>query len=330
MKIHRSKLSISIAAGLLLLMTMMGLAFGQERKPDAQGQSSAQSQSGAQGRDTSYRPGIRNIASGEKVKLKGRIVRRDADTFSVRDNQDMEVIVRLDDQTSVKSKGGFLRSGKNYGVTSLLRGLNVEVEGRGNQEGQLVADKVRFDSSDLKVAQTVESRVAPVEQENQRIAGQVDELNEVSKMARSEADRANAGVASANERISAIDDYVVVDSAAVYFKVNSAVISPEDRQALDQLASKAAALKGYVIEITGHADSTGNMERNRALSQQRADAVVRYLQENHDIPLRRIVTPFGYGQMKPVADNNTPEGRRQNRRVEVKILVSRGMTQAPK
>jgi outer membrane protein OmpA-like peptidoglycan-associated protein len=66
------------------------------------------------------------------------------------------------------------------------------------------------------------------------------------------------------------------------------------------------------------------------LSQQRADAVVRYLQESHDIPLRRIVTPFGYGQMKPVADNATPDGRRQNRRVEVKILVSRGMTEAPK
>jgi OOP family OmpA-OmpF porin len=324
MRIYRSKLSISIAAGLLFLMTDVALALGQEGRPGAQPQSSSQAQ------DASMRPGIRSIASGQKVKLKGRIVRRDAETFSVRDNQDMEVIVRLEDRTSVKSKGGFLRSGKNYDVTSLLRGLTVEVEGRGNPEGQLVADKVRFDSSDLKVAQTVESRVAPVEQENQRIAGQVEELNEVSKMARSEAEKANVGVAAANERITAIDDYVIEDSAAVYFKVNSAIITPEYRQALDDLARKAMAMKGYVIEITGHADSTGNVERNRALSQQRADAVVRYLQENHDIPLRRIVTPFGYGQMKPVADNNTPEGRRQNRRVEVKVLVSRGMTQGPK
>src|SRR2546423_1540234 len=114
--------------------------------------------------------------------------------------------------------------------------------------------------------------------------------------------------------------------AASSFKVNSAVISPEDRQALDELARKAATTKGYVIEITGHADSTGNVERNRALSQQRADAVVRYLQENHDIPLRRIVTPFGYGDLRPVADNGTAEGRKQNRRVEVKILVNQGIS----
>ena len=69
--------------------------------------------------------------------------------------------------------------------------------------------------------------------------------------------------------------------------------------------------KGYVIEIKGYADSTGDISRNRVLSQQRADAVVRYLQENHDIPLRRMITPFGYGEMRPVADNSSPDGRRQ-------------------
>jgi outer membrane protein OmpA-like peptidoglycan-associated protein len=206
--------------------------------------------------------------------------------------------------------------------------LPVEIEGRGDADGQLIAEKVRFNSSDLKVAQTVESRVSPVERENQRIAGQVDELNEVSKAARAEADRANAGVVTTNERITALDDYVVQDSVDVYFRVNSAVLTPEFKAALDELAQKAASTKGYVIEIAGHADSTGNQARNRVLSQQRADAVVRYLQENHDIPLRRMVTPFGYGQMKPVADNTTAEGRSKNRRVEVKILVSRGITQS--
>src|SRR4030095_1131772 len=120
-----------------------------------------------------------------------------------------------------------------------------------------------------------------------------------------------------------LDEYTVEDSANVYFRVNSAVISAEDRRALDELAHKAATTKGYVIEIAGFADSTGNLQRNRVLSQQRADAVVRYLQENHDIPLRRMITPFGYGETRPVADNGTAEGRRQNRRVEVKILISR-------
>ncbi|MEW6126023.1 MAG: OmpA family protein [Acidobacteriota bacterium] len=316
MRMCKSILSLSLVMSLFLL-TGVPANFAQ------QVQSSSQSPQA-----TVYKPGIRAVSSGQKTKLKGRIVSREADTFSVRDEQDMETVVRLTDQTSVKSKGGFFRRGKNYDVTSLLRGLEVEIEGRGNMDGQLVADKVRFDSSDLKVARTVESRVSPVERENQRIAGQVDELNEVSRMARSEADRANAGVAAANERISAIDDYTVQDSTTVYFRVNSAVLTPEYKQALDQIAQKAATTKGFVIEITGYADSTGNMARNRVLSQQRADAVVRYLQENHDIPLRRIITPFGYGSLRPVADNATADGRRQNRRVEVKVLVSSGLTQS--
>jgi OmpA-OmpF porin, OOP family len=317
---YRMKFNGSVIRGVISLV----FAFLLVSAPSAFAQDNAAQ---TKPQDTGHRPGIRNIPGGQKTKLKGRIVRRDADTFSVRDAQDTEVVVMLTDKTSVKSKGGFFRSGTNYDVTSLLRGLPVEIEGRGNQQGQLVADKVRFNSSDLKVAQTVESRVAPVERENQRISGQVDELNEVSKAARSEAERANAGVATTNERISALDDYAVQDAATVYFNVNSAVLSPESKQALDGIAQKAMSTKGYVIEIAGFTDTSGNMEKNRALSERRADAVVRYLQENHDIPLRRMITPFGYGQMKPVADNTTPEGRRQNRRVEVKILVSRGITE---
>jgi outer membrane protein OmpA-like peptidoglycan-associated protein len=269
--------------------------------------------------DTGVRPGNRVVPSGQKTTVKGIIIRRDADTFSVADDVNNETVVLLTDRTSVKSKGGFFRFGKDYDVTSLLRGLRVEVEGRGNQDGQLVADKVRFDSGDLKTAKVVDSRVAPVEDANKRLSGQVEEAGEISKLARDEAGKANS-------RISALDDYNVQDSINVLFKVNSAVISPEDKRALDELANKAMSTKGYVIEIAGFADSTGNTARNRALSQQRADAVVRYLQENHDIPLRRMITPFGYGDLRPVADNSSAEGRRQNRRVEVKILVSKGMS----
>ena len=98
-------------------------------------------------------------------------------------------------------------------------------------------------------------------------------------------------------------------------------------QDLDDLAMKLSALKGYVIEVAGFTDATGSVEKNRALSEKRADSVVRYLQENHDIPLRRMITPFGYGETRFVSDNDTQEGREQNRRVEVKILVNRGLNQ---
>src|SRR4051812_5880009 len=100
--------------------------------------------SAAFGQDTTIQgPGaqnnapVRTVASGEKMKVKGTIVDRDADTFVVRDDQGYETTVLLTDRADVKSKGGFLRRGQNYDVTNLLRGLVVEVEGRGNTAGQL-------------------------------------------------------------------------------------------------------------------------------------------------------------------------------------------------
>jgi outer membrane protein OmpA-like peptidoglycan-associated protein len=291
----------------------------------------------------------RTVASGEKMKIKGVVTRRDADTFTVRDNNGVDTIVQLTDTTSVKAKGGFLRSGANYAQTQILRGLNLEVEGRGNASGELVATKVRFNESDLRVARAVESRAAPleeratttetkltqVEQNAQRLSGQLDELAAVANTARggaraaqATADAAVAGVNATNDRISALDDYEPQTVVAVNFRTGSAVLSKDSKATLDDVATKALNAKGYVLEISGFADSTGSINRNRALSQRRADTVIRYLIENHNIPLRRIVTPYGYGEMNPVAENTSRDGRAQNRRVEVKLLVNKGLLQS--
>lgn len=321
---------LTLAIGLVLSLAPLTL-----------GQTSGTSSGGGQAT-------VRTVSSGQKMKIKGVVTRRDADTFTVRDLNGVDTVVRLTDQTSVKSKGGFLRGGTNYGVTNILRGLNVEVEGRGDQSGQLLAEKVRFNESDLRVARTVESRVDPVEnrvgdaenrigqveQNAQRLSGQIDELAAVSnaakggaKAAQETADAAVAGVNATNERISALDDYVVQDTMAINFRVNSAALSRDAKAQLDSVAAKAQTAKGYVIEISGYTDSTGSLDKNRRLSQQRADSVVRYLVENHQIPLRRIITPYGYGESNSVADNRTRSGREANRRVEVKILVNRGLVQ---
>src|SRR4030095_9708742 len=129
-----------------------------------------------------------------------------------------------------------------------------------------------------------------------------------------------------NERISALDDYEPQTSTAVNFRSGSAVLLPDSKTKLDEIATKALNAKGYVLEVSGFADATGSINRNRELSQRRADAVIRYLVESHNIPLRRIVTPYGYGEMNPVAENETREGRAQNRRVEIKLLVNKGIT----
>ncbi len=195
----------------------------------------------------------------------------------------------------------------------------MEVEGRGDPQGQLVAEKIRFNESDLRAAITTDTRVGPVEANQERIAGQMDELYAVAAEARSEA-------AAANERISALDDFDVQETVAVNFRVNSAVLSPQAKQQLDDLAAKAATSKGFVFEIAGHTDSTGGEAKNFRLSRQRAESVIQYLAVNHKIPLRRFITPMGYGKTDAVADNTTAAGRAQNRRVEVKMLLNRGIT----
>jgi OmpA-OmpF porin, OOP family len=291
----------------------------------------------------------RALQNGQKTTIKGVVTRRDADTFVVQDANGVLTTVALTDRTSVKSKGGFLHSGSTYGASNILRGLNLEVEGRGNSDGQLVADKIRFGETDLHTAQSIQARVDPVEnrvgtaenrineveQNAQRLSGQLDELAAVSnaarggaKAAQETADAAVAGVNATNERISALDDYTVQNKSVINFKVGSAVLSPESKQSLDQIAQQAQNAKGFVIEVRGYASAEGGAEMNRRLSQRRADAVVRYLAETHNIPLRRIITPFGYGAAQAIADNSTREGREQNRRVEVSILVNRGLLQA--
>lgn len=268
----------------------------------------------------------RPVPVGAKVKFRGVIVRRDADTFIIRDASRTDTQVLLTDDTSIKTKGGFLRSGKKYPITDLLTGLIVEVEGRGDRDGQLVADKIRFNESDMRAAITTETRVGPVEENQLRLSGQIDELSAVADEARREAATAQESANLANDRITSLDDYDVQDETVVNFALNSAVLSAEARRQLDELATKTEAARGFVIEVSGHADATGSAARNFQLSQRRAEAVVQYLAVNHHIPMRRFITPMGYGKTSAVADNGTAAGRAQNRRVEVKILVSRGMT----
>jgi len=296
----------------------------------------------------------------QKVNMKGVIVKREANNLIVRDSAGMEQIVALTGQTEVREKKvNPFRGSKSYSLTQLSRGLNVEVEGYGSA-GKVEARKIKFSDADFRVAQSIESFVNPVEgrlgqtetrlgeneRNAQRLSGQLKELSEVSnaarggaKAAQETADAALAGVGSANERvtatnsrvaatndrISALDDFEVKNNLIVNFRLGSSVLSTDAKTGLDQIAEQTKAEKGFVIEITGFASADGSEEANRRLSQRRAEAVVRYLADNHNISLRRIVIPFGYGENRPMADNSTRDGRKQNRRVEVKVLVSRGI-----
>ena len=295
--------TFTLVYGLFLLLALTPLVSGQTSKTQ-----------GNRG------PNIQTIPSGAKMKFKGVVIGRDADVFTIRDRSRTDYQVLITDNTSIKTHGGFLRGGKKYPVTDILRGLIVEVEGRGDMQGQLVAEKIRFNESDMRAAVTSDTRVTPVEENQARMAGQMDELYAVAAEARRE-------VTAVNERVSSLDDYDVGETVAVNFRLNSAVLSPEAKQRLDELAEKASAARAYMIEVAGHTDSTGSEAKNFRLSRERAESVIQYLAVNHKIPLRRFITPMGYGKTEAVADNSTAAGRAQNRRVEVKMLLNRGLHQ---
>ncbi|NNF00027.1 MAG: OmpA family protein [Pyrinomonadaceae bacterium] len=283
---------------------------------------------------------IRSLIAGQKYKINGVIVAKDADGFLIRDVTGVNTKVIVTPTTSIKSNS-FWGGGTRYPVNSLVRGLNLKAEGRGDSTGALAATKIRFDKSDLEVAQSIDSRVTPAEerltkteQNAERISGQIDELMAISnaarggaKAAQQTADAAVEGVNATNQRISSLDDYVVQSTATVNFRAGSSRLSPEAKSELDNVAQTALTLRGFVIQVAGYASSDGNAKLNKRLSERRAKNVIEYLIDTHNIPLRRIGMSYGYGENQAVADNSTREGRAQNRRVEVKVLVSRGLNQ---
>jgi OmpA-OmpF porin, OOP family len=111
----------------------------------------------------------------------------------------------------------------------------------------------------------------------------------------------------------------------VNFMVGSSAISPQDQEQLKILAQKAVSLRGYIIEVTGYADATGSAAINTRLSEDRAKAVITYLVQQGNVPIRHIVAPGAMGEYGPAAPNETAVGRAQNRRVEVKVLVNKGI-----
>lgn len=306
----------------------------------------------------------KTISDGQRLKVEGIVTERHDDVFTLRGPDGSETAVVLTDQTSIKTVRRFHRD-KTAPAYFVLRGLRLKASGKGNSDGQLVAKHIRFDERDLFTAQALESRVEPVEtqanatevlalsnearldfaqqridqaeQNAQRLTGQVEELNSVAnaagaaaKNAQATADQAQLTATTANERITRLDDFEVFKTITVHFKPGSAYLSRKAKAEIDEAAAnlKDENLKGWIVTVRGYADSTGKAGSNRSLSGRRANAVIDYLVTQHDVPLQRLVQPFGYGSQKPIETNHTSQGRAQNRRVEINILVSKGVSQA--
>lgn len=292
---------------------------------------------------------VRQVATGKKLKIQGIVIRRNADSFRVRDIKAVETDVVLTPTSEVRThKYGVFRGGTHYDASFILRGLRLQVEGVGNAEGQLTARTVKFDERDLRMAQALQATVDPVEQlaqsnqeritatekNTEKMAGQIDENTTLANNAQATATRARVtaeaalkAATTANTRISGLGLYDTLKVITVYFDSGSSVLGEEAKATMDGEAALAQVqnTQAWAVEVVGFADSTGTSGFNKQLSEQRTRAVIDYLVLKHNLSLDRVIRPFGFGSEKPVADNQTPDGRAKNRRVEIRVLVNRGI-----
>jgi len=276
------------------------------------------------------------FAAGQGAKVKGLIISRNGDDMTIRDDAGGLDVVTLTADTRISSPSGLFKMDKKHrDVSNLLPGLIVEVKGNGGDRGNLIADKISFHSSALRVAEQVAAGTVAL---SMRVDANTDSINALksrgvdslnafkARIADSLADitaRARDSLARINVRFDDIDKYDVRDKATVTFATGSAVLSNDDKAALDVIAAAAVTQEGYLVEVTGYTDTVGGEAMNLHLSDRRAAAVVDYFVREKGLPIRRMLNPTGFGEEQPVASNDSASGRAMNRRAEVKILVNR-------
>jgi outer membrane protein OmpA-like peptidoglycan-associated protein len=285
-------------------------------------------------------------AAGDKAQVKGMIVTRTGETLIV-NGPDGKITVVLTDATRTKDDVGlFGLDKKEMSSVVLIPGVKLKVDGVSDDQGRVVAKTITVDGDDLETAEMIQSGLHPTAEQvaaNLQTLSEHDakiETNKVQLAAHREYIENNKQNIASNkqqidqnikdiqentDRFMALSEYDVKGQATVKFKVGSAKVAPEDEEQLKQLAQTATGLKGYIVEVIGYTDSTGNAAMNTKLSENRAQAVVTYLVQQGSVPVRHIVAPGAMGEYGAAAPNETKDGRAENRRVEVKVLVNKGI-----
>jgi len=285
-------------------------------------------------------------ASAFADEVQGMIVARTGETLIVNGPAGRSVIVLTADTSTKDDKGLFGLDKEHMADTVLIPGLKVRVEGSPDEQGRVVAKTITVDGDDLETAEMIQSGLNPtaeqvatnvqtLAQHQQDLSGHSVQLASQKEMIDTNQQNISAhkqqieqnikDIDDNTRRFSALSEYDVKGQTTVKFKVGSAAISPADKEQLKQLAANATSLTGYIVEVTGYADSTGNAAMNTKLSENRAKAVVTYLMQEGNVPVRHIIAPGAMGEYGAAAPNETKAGRAENRRVEVKVLVNKGI-----
>ncbi|MFO1241145.1 MAG: OmpA family protein [Sphingomonadaceae bacterium] len=234
-------------------------------------------------------------------EVKGIISARNDDKIKVTAVDGTSTVIAFTDDTKISAGGGFLGGNRGKLTTdALLTGLPVTVKTLQGPNG-LIAGQITFRNGDLKTARMI----------RQGTAQQFEEQTAATEALRG--------------RMADIDKYNIKSTTNVYFDTGRAVLSPKAKADLCATASGAEATDNALMLVVGYTDSVGSDEYNQTLSEKRAASVINYLQQACHWKPYRMLTPTGMAESDPLASNDTPEGKAQNRRVSVNILVSKSV-----
>jgi outer membrane protein OmpA-like peptidoglycan-associated protein len=244
----------------------------------------------------------------EGPEVEGVISARSGEQVQVTAADGASTAILVSDATKISSSGGFLGLNKTkLGADSLLNGLPVTVK-TVQWNGGLVASQIKFKNSNLATASMIRTGTA------QKFG---------------EHDRAIAQNAAATEalrgRVGDIDQYDIKGTTNVYFDTAKAALSGKAESDLCNAAAQAKGMDNALLLVVGYTDAVGSEDYNQTLSERRTGRVVNYLQQKCGWAPYRMLSPTGMSEADPAADNSTPEGRAQNRRVAVNILVSKAV-----
>ena len=243
-------------------------------------------------------PAFAGLPAGPE--LKGVIAARNADKIKVTAPDGTSTVVDVSNETKVKASGGLFGGGAKLTTDALLNGLPVTVK-TAQWSGGLVATQVTFKNGDYKTAMMIRNGT------EQRFSEQT------------------AATEALRSRVGDIDNYNIKSTTNVFFDTGKSALSEQGKSELCQAATQADGTSNALLLVVGYTDTVGSDEYNQTLSEKRASSVINYLQQACHWKPYRMLTPTGMAESDPLASNDTAEGKAQNRRVSVNILVSKSV-----
>ncbi len=265
------------------------------------------------------------VALAENVKTKGIIKARSGDVVIVQTDTEPALNVHLTDSTDVAQFEGALKArNKKMSMAALIPGLPIQVEGPRNGPNDMLAEKIRFKGNDLQQAQAIQAGMHEQKQLNAEQQAELEKHNAELGGHNEKINSNKAAIEANTARFGQLDDYYIYDEVTVYFGNGKAALDPKYKAPLAELAKKAESVNGYMVEVKGFASAPGSAELNQKLSQQRAENVVNYLQQQGHVPLSRMLAPGAMGESEA---ENAPEGadEAEARKVVVRVLQNKAI-----